>query len=490
MNYRFLFRILSYVLSIEAALLLIPTLVSAIYKEPLYPFLITIGILLLIALPIMLILKPKNERLYAKEGFVCVGLSWILMSVFGALPFVVGGSIPNFIDAFFEVVSGFTTTGASILTAVEGLPMGILFWRSFTHWIGGMGVLVFVLALIPSESGNTIHLMRAEVPGPQKGKLVPKMRKTAIILYGIYIGLSVIMTTALLCTGMPLYDSLVNTFATAGTGGFSVKNASIAAYNNPAAEWVIASFMLIFGINFNLYFFILIKKLRPIAKNEELRVYLLLTVIFTTLIAVNIWNSACSTFSSVEECIRASFFQVTSIMSTSGYSTVDFNLWPEFSKSILLLLMFTGACAGSTAGGLKLSRIIIIFKTIRLRIKKMLKPNTVIPLKLDGNSIPQETGRNAINYLSIYVVILILTTFVISINGFDLVTNLTATVSCFNNVGPGFGDVIGPMGNYSSFSPFSKLVLSFAMLFGRLEIFPMIIMFSPSSWKSHRKNEG
>ena len=261
MNYRFLFKILSYVLLIEAALLLIPLLVSAIYGEDLYPFLITIGILLLIALPIVFLLKPKNERMYAKEGFVCTGLSWILLSVFGALPFVIGGSIPNFIDAFFEVVSGFTTTGASILTKIEGLPLGILFWRSFTHWIGSMGVLVFVLAIIPSESGNTIHLMRAEVPGPQKGKLVPKMRKTAIILYGIYIGLSALMTIALLCTGMPLYDSIVNTFATAGTGGFSVKDLSIAGYGNPAAEWVIASFMLIFGINFNLYYLIFIKQI-------------------------------------------------------------------------------------------------------------------------------------------------------------------------------------------------------------------------------------
>ena len=488
MNYKLLCRLLGSVLIIEAALLTLPLLVSLIYAEAAYPFLITIAVLIAVALPLVTV-RPQNQRMYAKEGFVCVGASWILMSLFGALPFVISGSIPNFVDAFFETVSGFTTTGASILTEVESLPYGILFWRSFTHWVGGMGILVFMMAVIPTVGGSSIHLMRAEVPGPQKGKLVPKMRETALILYGIYVIITVAQVIALLIAGLPLFDAVVNSFATAGTGGFSVKNASIGAYGNPAAEWIIAIFMMICGINFNLYYFIIIKKLRSVFKNEELRVYIALTLISTALIAINVWNSIQNSFESVADCIRAAFFQVTSIMSTSGFSTVNYDLWPEFSKILIVILTFLGASAGSTAGGLKISRLLIILKTIRIEVKKMVKPSSVNPLRLDGDTLPDTTGKTAMNYFVFYIMIFTGTLLLISVDSKDFITTFTAAATCFNNVGPGLAEV-GPFGNFSAFSYFSKLVLSFAMLFGRLEIMPMFIMLSPSTWRgSFRRNK-
>ena len=345
MNYRMLGYLLGLILSTEAALLLAPSLVALIYTEPVWPFLITMAILLLVAVPLVL-QRPKNTRIYAKEGFVCVALGWILLSAFGALPFVLSGAIPHYVDAFFETVSGFTTTGASILQAVEGLGQSVLFWRSFTLWIGGMGVLVFVLAVLPSAGDNAIHLMRAEVPGPTKGKLVPRMRHTALILYGIYVILTAIETVALCLCGMPFFDALVNSFATAGTGGFALKNLSIAGYANPAAEWIIAIFMIIFGVNFNLYFFLLIGRVRDLLKSEELRVYLAICALAVGAVALN----TAHLFSSAGECLRASFFQVSSIISTTGFSTVDYNAWPAFSKAILVLLMIIGSCAGSTAG--------------------------------------------------------------------------------------------------------------------------------------------
>ena len=468
---------LGVILLIEGALLTLPMLVAVIYGESILPFLITVGILAVIGLPCV-IFKPKDTQIYARDGFICVASAWILMSAFGALPFVFSGAIPNYIDAFFETASGFTTTGASILRAVEPLPKGILFWRSFTHWIGGMGVLVFMLAILPSSGGQAMHLLRAETPGPTKGKLVPKMRQSAIILYGIYVVMTIILVVALLLCKLPLYDSLVTAFGTAGTGGFSVLNASIGGYNNPAAEWVIAVFMVLFGINFNLYYFMLIGKARDAFKSEELRVYLAIVALATIAITVNTVN----TVSGLSDGIRTSFFQVASIISTSGFATVDYNLWSSFAKSVLLLLMITGACAGSTAGGLKISRVIILLKSIVREIKHMLNPRSVNVIRLDGKVIEDETTRSALGYLAVYITLIITSVLLLSFDGFGLETNLSATLACINNVGPGF-DAVGPASNFADYSLFSKAILSVAMLIGRLEIMPMMILFTPFAWK-------
>lgn len=477
MNYRMIGYLLSVVLLIEAALLGAPAVCALCYGESPLPFLYTMGILLAVALPFFLT-KPKNTRIFAKEGFVSVAASWLLLSAFGALPFVFSGAIPSYFDAFFETVSGFTTTGASILSAVEGLPYGILFWRSFTHWVGGMGILVFMLAILPSTDGRAIHLMRAEVPGPQKGKLVPKLRETALILYGIYMFFTVLETVLLCIAGFPLYDALVTTFGTVGTGGFSVKNASIGAYANPAAEWIIASFMLICGTNFNIFYFLLIRQLREVKKSEELRAYLLTVVASVAAIAINTWHM----FEGVGDCLRTSFFQVTTIISTSGFVTVNFDAWPAFSKTILVILMVTGACAGSTAGGLKFSRLIILVKGVWREIKQMLRPRSVNVLRLDGEPLSDETTRSALGYLAIYCLIFVTSVLLVSIDGFDFETNVTGVLACFNNVGPGFS-VVGPTGNFSGFSVLSKLVLSLNMLFGRLEIMPMLILLAPATWR-------
>ena len=478
MNYRMIGYLLGVIMLIEAALLLAPLLVALLYTESTVPYVITIGVLLIFALPLAL-RRPKNTRIYAKEGFICVALSWIVLSLFGAIPFVLDGAIPNYIDAFFETVSGFTTTGATILPAIEGLNHSILFWRSFTHWIGGMGVLVFVLAILPATDGRAIHLMRAEVPGPTKGKLVPRLKHTALILYGIYLFLTVAETVALCIAGLPFYDALATAFSTVGTGGFGLKDASIAGYGNPAAEWIVAVFMFLCGINFNLYYFLLMCRFRDIFKNEELRTYLLLCLGSTVLIVANTLQAA----SGLGECLRDAFFQVTSIMSTTGFSTVDYNgAWPEFSKSLLILLTMFGACAGSTAGGLKISRLLILVKNGIRELKHMLRPRSVNVVRLDGEIVPDETCRAAANYFSLYTALIVATTLLLSIDGFDFTTNITAAITCINNVGPGL-NIIGPVGNFGGFSVLSKLLLSLNMLFGRLEIFPMLILFSPSAWR-------
>ncbi|MBE6675688.1 MAG: TrkH family potassium uptake protein [Ruminococcaceae bacterium] len=477
MNYRMLRYLLGCILLIEAILLLLPLATAIIYKEDILPFVYTICILLVISVPCVL-LKPKNTHIYAREGFICVSAAWILLSVFGALPFVFSGVIPNFIDALFETVSGFTTTGASILTAVEGFPRSILFWRSFTHWVGGMGVLVFMLAILPSAGGEAIHLMRAEVPGPTKGKLVPKMRQTALILYGIYIVLTCIEFIALLLCGFPLYDSIVTSFATAGTGGFSVLNSSIAGYANPAAEWVIAVFMILFGINFNLFFLVLIGKVKEALKSEELKVYLGVIAVSVVVVSLNIFHL----IGNLGDSVRTAFFQVASIMTTTGFVTVEFNDWPVLSKTILTLLMIIGACAGSTAGGLKISRILILFKNIFREIKHMIRPRSVNVVRVDGEVISDETVRSATGYLTVYMLAIVICVVLISIDGYSMETNITATLSCINNIGPALGD-LGAMGNFSVFSPFSKVVLTLAMLLGRLEFVPMIVFFSPYAWK-------
>lgn len=479
MNYRMLGYLLSIILLIEAALLLIPTGVAIGYGESPLPFLITIAILVIISLP-SIIFKPENKRIFAREGFICAASAWVLLSAFGALPFVISGAIPNYIDAFFETVSGLTTTGATLLTEIESLPKGILFWRSLTHWIGGMGVLVFMLAIIPSKDGQSMHLMRAEVPGPQKGgKLVPKTRQTAIILYGIYIALTVIMTICLLLCGLSVYDSTVIAISTAGTGGFSVLNSSIAGYANVTVEWIVSIFMLLFSVNFNLYFFLLIGRGRDILHDEELKVFLGLTAVSTALIAVN----TRSLFDKLGDCIRTAFFQVTSIMSTTGFATVDFNNWPAFSKTLLMLLLITGACAGSTAGGLKLSRIIILIKSIVREIKHILRPRSVNVIRLNKEPLDGETVRSALGYLAMYFFIMLASILLISLDGFDFETNATSVLTCINNVGPGLGELVGPCGNFSYFSGGGKLLLSLDMLLGRLEIVPMVVLLSPSTWK-------
>ena len=478
MNTKMIRYLLGITLLIEAGLILCPLLVALLYGEPVYPFLITAGILVVISLPCV-IFKPKNTRIFTKEGFVCVASAWLLMSLFGTIPFVLSGAIPNVISAFFETVSGFTTTGASILTEIESLPKGILFWRSFTHWIGGMGVLVFMLAILPLAGGQNMYLMRAEVPGPTKGKLVPKMQNSALILYGIYVVLTVILFLLLLLCKMDVYHALVNTFATAGTGGFSVLNNSIAGYGNPAAEWVIAVFMLLFGVNFNLYYFILIKRFREIRKNEELRVFLAVCLISTVAIAVNTRNL----FDNVGDCIRTAFFQVTTIISTCGFATTDFNLWPAFSQTLLILLMLIGSCAGSTAGGLKISRVILICKGTLREIRHVLRPKSVNIVRLDGDPVSEDVIRSAIGYLALYVLLLVSTTFFISVDGYSLETNITATIACLNNIGPGLKEV-GPTGNFSGYSLFSQFLLTLNMLFGRLEIIPMAVLFSPFMWKN------
>lgn len=469
--------LLGIIVLIEAALMSLPMGVALLYRESALPFVITIAIMLVLCLPFV-IFKPKNMQIYAKEGFVTVAGGWILLSLFGAIPFVISGAIPNYINAFFETVSGFTTTGATILGEIESLPRGILFWRSFTHWIGGMGVLVFMLAILPSKNGQTMHLMRAEVPGPTKGKLVPKMRQTALILYGIYVALTAIEVICLLLCKMPLYDSLVNSLATAGTGGFSVLNDSIAGYNNPAAEWVISIFMFIFGVNFNIYFFIIIGKLKDAVKSEELKVYTLLCLASVIVITINTAHS----FERLGDCIRTSLFQVTSIMSTTGFVTTDFALWHVLSKTVMIWLMMVGACAGSTAGGLKISRVLILLKNVFREIKHMLRPRSVNVVRLDGEVVSDETVRSATGYFALYMSLIITTVLVISIDGFSFETNFTAALSCINNIGPVLGD-IGPTGNFSGYSALSKLILSLNMLLGRLEIMPMVILFSPLTWK-------
>lgn len=477
MNYRMLRYLLGCILLIEAILLLLPMAVALIYHEDILPFVYTIAILLAVSVPAAL-LKPKNTQIYAREGFVCVSAAWILMALFGALPFLFGGVISNPIDAFFETVSGFTTTGASILSAVEHLPRGILFWRSFTHWIGGMGVLVFMLAILPSAGGEAIHLMRAEVPGPTKGKLVPKMRQTALILYGIYIALTALEIIILLICKIPLFDSIVTTFATAGTGGFSILNNSIAGYQNPAAEWVIGIFMLLFGVNFNLFFFILIGKIKDVFKSEELRAYLGVVITAVAVILINTYHM----FDSFGHGLRTVFFQVSSIMTTTGFCTTEFNNWPVLSKTILVLLMVIGACAGSTGGGLKISRILILAKNIVREIKHMIRPKSVNVVRVDGEVVPDDTLRSATGYLTVYIIVTIVTILVISLDGLSIETNLTAALSCVNNIGPALGE-FGAFGNFIPYSDFSTLVLSIAMLFGRLELVPMLVLFSPYAWK-------
>lgn len=483
MNRKMVFYLLGKVIIIEAALLSLPLICSLCYSEKcISSFLITIAICLALGFLLIVAHKPKDKTIFAKEGFVIVAFAWIVLSALGALPFVISGEIPSFIDAFFETVSGFTTTGASILHGpeVEAMSKGLLFWRSFTHWIGGMGILVLVMAIVPTDSGRSIHIIRAEMPGPIIGKLVPKLKSTAKILYLIYIVLTAVMVLLLSAGGMNLFEALVHSFGTAGTGGFGIKGDSIASYNS-YLQWVITIFMLIFGVNFNLYYLILVRKIRAVFKSEELWVYIGIVTVSVALITNNIYDI----YNNFSDSLRHSAFQVASIISTTGYATTDFNAWQGISKGLLFLLMFMGGCAGSTAGGLKLSRVLLLFKRIRASLKRMIHPRSTEFVRLEGKKVENETFNGVTAYFAFYMMCITATFFILLFEPFDLETNLSAAVSCFNNVGPAFSQAAS---NYDIYSPFSKVVLSFAMLLGRLEIYPMILLFSPRNWiKSRNK---
>lgn len=481
MNITAILNIIGHVMKYEIILLLIPFFVALFYGQgDANAFLYTVLLMIPIAL-ILIKIKGKKNEIYAKEGFLTVGLAWIVISFFGALPFVFSGAIPSLVDAFFETSSGFTTTGASILTEIQSLPKGILFWRSFTHWVGGMGFLIFILALMPTFSGNTIHLLKAESPGPTPGKIVPKIKQTAKILYAIYFVLTLIETIFLKSAGLSWYDSIIHALGTAGTGGFSNMNASVAAFNNPAVEWIITIFMLLFGVNFVLYFQLIRGNVKAFFKSEELKWYLIAVFASIIIIAVNIipFNHG-----DVTKSIRDSAFQVSSIVTTTGYATVNFNLWPTLSKVILIMLMFMGAMAGSTGGGIKTIRIVIIFKAIRREIDKILHPRRVKSVKIDGNVVEEETISGVFLFIFAYIIISLIAIFIVSFDNFDVTTTVTSVISTLSNIGPGL-EMVGPAGNFSAFSDLSKLVLSFCMLAGRLEIYPMLILFSPSLWKKN-----
>ena len=476
MNYRLVCKLTGKVLLVEAISMLLPFIVCLIYREDPTPFLITIPLLALVGLALSRF--KSNDHFFPREGFFAVGLIWLLLGAFGALPFYFSGAFPSYIDCFFEAISGFTTTGASILTAVEPLPKGILFWRSFIHWMGGMGVLILAIALLPSLGGRTLHLMKAESPGPVVSKLVPKTSQSSKILYRIYCGMTLLEIVCLLLTGMPLYDSIVNSFATAGTGGFAVKNISIAAYGNPAAEIVITVFMLLFSVNFSLYFLLLCGKVKQALSSDELRFFLGGVFVSIVLISINIWGM----YPTGGEAIRHAAFQVGTIISTTGFSSTDFNLWPEFSKVLLVLLMFIGACAGSTGGGIKCSRVLLLFRAIRREIRQIIHPRAVNVVKLDGRVVDEENLHSVYIFFAAYFFITLGAVLLVSIDNFSFGSTFTAVVACISNIGPGL-EMVGPMGNYSAFSAFSKFILSMCMIIGRLEVLPILVLFSASAWK-------
>ncbi len=483
MNYKVVFNVIGKTLIILAGLMCIPMFVGVFYREGNFlAFLIPILSLLVVGFPLSY-MKVKDKSLYAKEGFVIVALCWIIMSLVGSMPFIISGEIPNFFDAFFETVSGFTTTGASILnlsTDKMDLSRAIMFWRLFTHWIGGMGVLVFLLAVLPSN-GNAMHILRAEAPGPSASKLVSKITYTARILYGIYLSLTVAETILLSFSGMGIYEATLNAFSNAGTGGFSIYGDSIAHYNSLYVEMVIATFMFLFGINFNLFYLILMGHFLKAVKSEEFITYLVIVVLVTLTIALNLLSIGME----FAQGLRYAFFQTTSISSTTGFSTADFTTWPEFSKTLLMILTVIGACGGSTCGGMKVSRVIILFKTCKNGVKKALHPRAVTNTKLEGETLSKEIERNTCVYFIMWVMIVVLCTLILAIDpcGSDVFANFSTSITVIGNVGPGMTTAIGPMGNFSAYSGFSKIILSMVMIVGRLEILPMIILFAPRTWR-------
>ncbi|NLJ89975.1 MAG: TrkH family potassium uptake protein [Clostridiales bacterium] len=481
MNLKMVVFILGYIMRLEGALLLLPLVVAIYYKDAtIASFLITMLLLFLIGY-ILSFKKPKNQIIYAKEGLVIVALSWIVLSLFGALPYALSGEIPNYIDAVFESVSGFSTTGASVVTRVEGLSNSLLFWRSFTQWIGGMGVLVFILAIAPLAGGRSMYIMKAEVPGPTVDKLVPKIQKSAKILYQIYIGMTILLTLLLLFGGMPIFDSLLHAFATAGTGGFGIKSTSVAHYNHAYTDVVITIFMVLFGVNFNLYYLIFTGSIITALKSEELRNYLAIIGCSALLVTINLMPRYENFFQS----LRYALFQVTAIITTTGFANADFNKWPTFSKGILFFLMFVGACSGSTGGGIKVSRLSIALKSIVQYMRRMIHPRYVGTVRFEKKPVSIDTLKGVHIYISVYFFIYLISILLVSVDNYDFETTISAVTSCFNTVAPGFG-MVGPSGNFSQFSGFSKLVLSMNMLLGRLEIFPIIMLFSPSLWKKGR----
>ena len=479
MNHKIIANVVGKIVLVEALLMALPALVSIFYGETdiLWSFLVTITAALAIGSLLTWLPQPKDTVIYAKEGFVIVSLAWIGLSLIGALPFWLTGEIPSFVDAFFETVSGFTTTGASILTDVEGMSRGLLFWRSETHWVGGMGVLVFVMALIPNLSERSIHVLRAEVPGPTVGKLVPRIKDTAKILYSIYIVLTLVEIVFLLCGGMPLFDSVVHAFGTAGTGGFGIKADSIGGYS-PYLQWVIAIFMLLFGVNFNLYYLLLIRRFRSALKSSELWTYLGIVAVAVLLIGGNIYPL----YHNLGDTLRNATFQVSSLITTTGYSTANFDLWPTFSKFVLVILMMIGGCAGSTAGGLKVARVVLLFKQLKSEMQRLLHPRAVKTVNFEGKRVDAQTLTGVNVYLGVYLMVLVAVILLLSLEPLmNFESNVTAAVACFNNIGPGLS-AVGPMNSYAGYSDFSTLVLSAAMLLGRLEIFPLLLFASPATW--------
>lgn len=485
MNVKSISRTVGLILLITGIFQLFPLLIAVIDHEPrnILAYIESLCLILLVGSALLLFSRGGNRMFSAQEGFAATGLSWIFMSAFGALPFFLSGQIPSYVGAFFEMVSGFTTTGASILTDVEALSRCNLFWRSFSHWLGGMGVLVFLLAVVPGarkNGGTGIYLMRAESPGPSVDKLTPHLRQTAMILYGIYILLTALCIVCLLLGGMPVFDSFCIAFGTAGTGGFAIKNSSMGGYSY-FLQTVVTVFMFLFGVNFSLYYMLLLRKFKAVFKNEELRLYFGIAASSIVLIAINI---SCM-YNTVYESVHHAAFQVVSIMTTTGYGTVDFEQWPAFSKAILLSLMFIGASAGSTGGGLKVSRVLLLMKSIRRTIRKALHPRRVQPVYMDGRAVSEEVCDNVNAYLAIYCVILVLSFAIISVDGFSIGTNFSAVASCFNNIGPGF-ELVGATQNFSIYSDLSKIILSLDMLLGRLEIFPLLLLLSPDTWSRRR----
>lgn len=477
MNVSMIRFILGQILKLQALFLMLPSLTAFIYKEnTLSSYLIVAGFCLFIG-TFMTLKKPDDHIFYLKEGCVATALSWIVLSISGAFPFVLTGEIPHFIDALFETVSGFTTTGSSILSNVEALSHSSLLWRSFTHWIGGMGVLVFLLAIIPMSGGSNINLMKAESPGPSVGKLVPKIRSTARILYLIYLGLSVIMLILLLLGNMPLFDALATTFGTAGTGGFGIKNDSFASYSD-YIQWITAIFMMLFGINFNAYYLILFHDIKKAFKIEEVRWYLTIIILSTFVIFTDLMQF----YPSLGAAVKDSFFQVSSIITTTGFATADFNLWSATSKCTLVLLMFIGACAGSTGGGLKVSRLIILIKTIFKELTSYTHPKSIVKIKMDDKPIEHEVLRSANVYFITYMILFITSVFCLTFENKDLITVFTAVAATFNNIGPGL-EMVGPTANFGHFNDFSKMVMIFDMLAGRLELFPLLMLFHPELWR-------
>jgi trk system potassium uptake protein len=478
MNYKLVINIIGKVMLLEGALM-VPSLGVALYygDGDVLAFLLTIVILIVSGL-LLTRVKSQKPKIFARDGFMIVALAWIILALFGSLPFYINGVIPSFIDCLFETVSGFTTTGSSILVDVEVLPRGLLFWRSFTHWFGGMGVLVFFVSILPAMNGSTQHILRAEAPGPFPGKLVPRIKETSIILYSIYLILTIICTLCLVVAGMPVFDSVLHALGTAGTGGVGIKNNSVAFYNSPGIYVILSVFMMIFGVNFTLFYSMFRRNFAEVRKNSEVKLYLVVVALATVFITINIKGS----YGSWWESFYQSFFQVTSIITTTGYSTTDYSLWPTLSKFILIILMLTGSCAGSTSGGIKQVRILIMLKNLKRSIKKIIHPKAVIPVKINGKAIEEEQISGIGNFIFSYFFIIGIAVLLISFDNYDFETTLTVVISSISNIGPAFG-LAGPLGNFAFFSDFSKIIIIVCMIIGRLEIFPILLLLNANAWK-------